>query len=176
MTGQPLRVTDYLVADHRRLDELFARATAGERLDAAPFAAFRAGLLRHIAIEEKLLLPAARQARGGVPLERAFHLRVEHAALTSLLVPTPDLALCGQIRSVLVPHEATEEGATGVFAECEQLFSAAQSAALAGRAAAFPQVRVAPHADGPRAHRTAASALAAAARMRRPDTRQRGDE
>lgn len=160
------RVTEYLARDHVRLHALLERATTGDRFDPQAFAEFRVGLLRHIAIEEKLLLPAARRAHGGEPLPRAHRLRLEHAALTSLLVPTPDPALCAEIRALLTSHDAQEEGEGGVYAECEQLLSASESAELAVRAASFPQVRVMPHFDGPRAHRTAASALAAAGRTR----------
>lgn len=159
-------VTDYLARDHERLHALLAAATDGQRLDGASFEAFRAGLLRHIGIEEKLLLPAARRARDGVPLERAHELRVDHAALTSLLVPTPDPALCDEIASILGTHDPKEEGPQGVYAECETLLGAAASEALAARALAFPEVRVAPHFDGPGVYRTAQSALAAARRMK----------
>lgn len=163
------RVTDYLVLEHERLDMLLAGANAGQRLNAAKFAEFRVGLLRHIAIEEKLLFPAARQARGGIPIERAHEMRVEHAALTSLLVPTPDPGLCEEIRSLLASHNHKEEGPDGVYAECEMLLGPAESEALRARAVARPDVRVVPHFDGPGVYRTASLALAAAQRMRRVD-------
>lgn len=93
MTPAP-RITEHLAADHQRLHALLTAACAGAALDRDAFARFRAGLLRHIAVEEKVLLPAARRARGGEPVARAYDLRVDHAALTSLLVPTPDVELC----------------------------------------------------------------------------------
>lgn len=161
-----MHITEYLVADHVRLHDLLAAACEGGQFDPAPFALFRAGLLRHIGIEEKLLLPAARRARGGVPLERARELRVEHAALTSLLVPTPDAALCREIQGLLATHDAREEGPLGVYAECERLLSAGESETLATAAMERPQVPVMPHHDGPATHRTAAGALAAARRMK----------
>lgn len=164
-TSQPERITEYLLRDHQRLRALLERARAADPLDEEAFAAFRAGLLRHIAIEEKLLWPAARRARGDRPLEQARALRIEHAALGSLLVPTPDAALCDEIRSLLGAHDAREEGEGGVYTECEHLLSAAESAQLAERAASFRQIRAAPYYDGPAAHRTAASALAAARRI-----------
>lgn len=164
----PERITEYLVRDHERLHDLLARAGAGARFDHEAFAAFRVGLLRHIAIEEKLLLPAARNARGGEALSRAYDLRVEHAALTSLLMPPPNAALCKEIASILTMHDAREEGADGVYAECEALLSASESAELAARAESFREVRVVPHADSPRVYRTAHAALAAARRTKRP--------
>src|SRR5690606_1000117 len=114
-TSQPERITEYLLRDHQRLRALLERARAADPLDEEAFAAFRAGLLRHIAIEEKLLWPAARRARGDRPLEQARALRIEHAALGSLLVPTPDAALCDEIRSLLGAHDAREEGEGGVY-------------------------------------------------------------
>jgi hypothetical protein len=167
--SQPQRVTEYLVEDHRRLAALLERATAHTSLDQAAFAAFRAGLLRHIAIEEKLLFPTARRARGGSPIERQRELRIEHAAIASLLVPTPDLALCKELVTLLTSHEAKEEGAAGVYAACEQCLSEEESHALAVQAQAFPGVRVAPHFDGPQVPRTAARALVAAQRLKPSD-------
>ncbi len=161
------RVTEYLVDDHVRLHALLRRAVTPQGdIEPDAYAAFRAGLLRHIGIEEKVLLPAARRARSGVAIERARDLRLEHAALTSLLVPTPDAALCGEVLWLLHSHDDKEEGPTGVYAECEALFSDEESRALAARAEAFPQVPVAPHYDGPEALRTAATALAGARRMK----------
>jgi hypothetical protein len=167
-TPVTMRITDYLVADHTRLHALLSDATRTERFDAEAFAAFRRGLLRHIAIEEKLLFPAVKRARDGEPLSRAYELRVDHAALTSLLVPTPDAALCAEIASLLVPHDEKEEGPSGVYAECETYLTPAVSEALAAEAAAFPEVRVAPHFDGPGAHRTAKDALGSARLLKRP--------
>jgi hypothetical protein len=162
------RITDYLLTDHERLSALLVAATSGHVFDRDSFAAFRAGLVRHIAIEEKVLFPAARRARGGEPLSRAHALRIEHAALTSLLVPSPDAALCAEIASILHPHDAVEEGPDGVYAECESLISDAESAALLATARDFPVVPTSAHFDGPTVHRTAVSALTSAARISRP--------
>jgi hypothetical protein len=167
-----MRITDYLARDHERLHALLRAASAGPSFDASAFEAFRAGLLRHIGIEEKLLLPAARRARGGEPLERARALRIDHAALSSLMVPTPDAALCAEIAGILDGHDAVEEGPSGVYAECESLLSSEESAALAARAAATPDVPLAPHFDGAGTHRMAASALAAARRIKRTPAKE----
>jgi len=53
------RITEYLLADHERLSALLAAATSRSAVDRDAFAAFRAGLLRHIAIEEYDVFPAA---------------------------------------------------------------------------------------------------------------------
>ncbi len=169
----PRTVTAYLIADHARLHDLLERAAVGAQVELDAFGEFRRGLLRHIAIEEKLLLPAVREARGGTSLDRAHELRIDHAALTSLLVPTPDLALCGEIRSLVSRHDAKEEGGGGVYEECEQWLSADQLLLLGQRAAAYPDVRASRYFDGPRVYRTAEAALASARRMRAPRGKDR---
>jgi hypothetical protein len=160
-----LTITAYLVQDHLRLHALLAAATAGEHFEEQAFARFREGLLRHIAIEEKILLPAVRAVRGGTPPAGWSELRTEHAALTSLLVPVPDIALCHEIEALLAAHDAKEEGSEGVYAECERALRPDESEVLGRSAADFPSVPVAPHAA--HGYRTAASALAAVKRSRR---------
>jgi hypothetical protein len=145
-------LSEYLHADHARLDALLDRAVADPaRFDHAAFEAFRAGLARHIGIEEKLLLPAARRRRGGVPLEIAARLRADHGALAAMLVPTPDASLVARIRALLVAHNPLEEGPDGVYAVCEAL-CADELPALLEQVRAAPEVPMAPHYDGPRRH------------------------
>ena len=168
-------IRTYLEDDHRLLTELLARADAGGQLDVASFEAFRARLLRHIGIEEKLLLATVREVLGQ-PIERARRIRVDHGAIASLRVPTPDVALGGEIRALLVTHDALEEGdphgptAEGVYAECDRILGA-RADELAERARAFPDVPAARHFDGPNVVRTAAEALRGAERMRYLDGR-----
>jgi hypothetical protein len=55
----------FLADDHVRLDGLLRRAaTDAAHIDRAAYAESRAGLLKHIGMEEKILLPAAQRARG----------------------------------------------------------------------------------------------------------------
>ncbi len=164
MAAQPTIVT-YLIEDHARLHGLLSRAEKGPQFDSGAFAEFRRGLLRHIAIEEKLLFPAVRKARQGARLRRAHELRIDHAVLTSLLVPTPDMALCREISAFLSMHDAKEEGASGVYEECDHWLSLDELTLLAEQAASFPPVRVRPYFDGPRVYRTAKAALATAQRL-----------
>ncbi len=156
---EPGPIARFLAEDHRRLEALLARAVAAPgAVDREPYDAFRAGLLRHIALEEKILLPAARQARGGEPLPIARRLRVEHGAIASLLVPPPTPELVRELRSILDPHDAIEEEAGGPYAACDALL-AGGAADLLARMRAYPPVKVAGYYDGPRAVRTAAEAL-----------------
>ena len=54
-------------------------ALSNPALDFEAYDLFRRGLLRHIAMEEKVLLPEARRLRGGSPLAIAVRLRADHA-------------------------------------------------------------------------------------------------
>ncbi len=163
------RITQYLLEDHQRLEGLLSAATRAPAFDHEAFETFRAGLLRHIAIEEKLLFPAARRARNGVPITRAHRLRIEHGAIGSLLVPTPDHALCAEIALLFHDHHVLEEEPEdGVYVECERLISAEESRALLERARAFPAVPAAKHFDGQGTCRTAREALASASRIVAP--------
>lgn len=159
-------IREWLEADHRAMGALLERSDAGGRLDVDAFEALRARLLRHIGIEEKIVLAAARD-RLGEPIARARQIRIEHGAIASLLVPTPDVALIAELRALLRAHDALEEGDDGVYAECERILEG-RTDDLAAAAAAFPEVPVARHADGPRTVRTAAEALRGARRMRPP--------
>jgi hypothetical protein len=135
-----------------------------DAFDRKAFEAFRGGLLRHIALEEKFLLPAARRARGGEPLPVARRLRVDRGAIASLLVPTPDAGIVGELRSILEPHNEVEEGPEGLYAICDDLL-APEAGSLLERIRSYPAVKMAPHADGPSVYRTAEGALRGSARQ-----------
>ena len=140
----------FFSADHRRLDALLKRSIAEPgRVDLAPFGEFRAGILRHIGMEEKVLFTAARQARGGEPLDLAAGLRVDHGAIAALLVPTPTPALVGAIFDVLVPHNRREEEPGGVYDACDEALGPAEAERLAGELEAFPEPPLKPYNDGP---------------------------
>ena len=152
-------IFQFLADDHERLDALLTQAVAEPGgVDLAAYGAFRAGLLRHIALEEKILLPAAREARGGEPLPQARRLRIDHGAIAALLVPTPTPEIAGEIRKILGPHNEVEEGEGGLYAECDALL-AGEAGAILDRMRAYPPVKVARYQDGPRVCRTAEEAL-----------------
>lgn len=160
-------ITGYLEDDHRRIHALVTRAAGSVPFDGAAYDALRAALLRHIAIEEKVLFPVVFRAGAEEALPWAHDLRMDHAALTSLLVPTPDAALCREIAQLLDAHDQKEEGAAGVYAACEARLDRAQSVQLAAQAADYPAIRVAKHFDGHGTVRTAREALESAQRLRR---------
>lgn len=155
----------YLEEDHRRLDGLLRAALADPaRFDLEAFERFRAGLLRHIGLEEKLLIPEARRRRGD-PWPLADVLRTEHGALASLLVPTPDHALAREIATLLQEHNRREEGAGALYDECASNLGV-DADALLEKMRAVAEPPLAKHFDGAGTHRTAADALRAAKRVR----------
>ncbi len=161
----PGLLTAWFAADHARLDALLRRSVADPyAFDLEAFETFRAGLLKHIALEEKILLPAVRKARGGEPLPLARRLRVDHGAIASLLVPTPDAGIVAELRSILEPHNEVEEEPGGLYQACDELL-AAEAEALLQRIRAYPDVKVAPHRDGPGVYRRAEEALRASAKQ-----------
>jgi hypothetical protein len=140
----------FFAEDHRRLQALLERAAAEpDRVDPAPFAEFRAGILRHIGMEEKVLFTAARTARGGEPLPLAGRLRVDHGAIAALLVPTPTPALVSDVVSVLSPHNRREEDPGGAYDQCDSALGPAAADALVEELRRFPIPLVKPYNDGP---------------------------
>lgn len=153
-----------LEADHRRLEVLLQAALVPDgTIDEESYQAFRAGLLRHIGIEEKILFAKVRE-RLGEPLPSFRQLRIEHGAIASLLVPTPDHALLHELRSILDPHDAREEGERGVYAQCVEVLG--HDPAILAEIRAFPAPKLNKHYDGPLVHRTAETALAASAKQK----------
>lgn len=143
--GVPMtRIAKALVADHRRLGRLLDAATRGDR---ASYSLFRAGLLRHIGIEEKILLPALRAAAQELPM--AHQLRLDHGALAAMLVPSPTPELLSDIRELLALHDPLEEGPTGLYGLADAVLGDPDEVLM--RIAMTPAPPLAEHFDGPRA-------------------------
>ncbi len=142
-------VTDFLVEDHRRLEGLLQSAVAQVgSVDQGAYDQFRAGLLRHIGMEEKTLLPAAQRLRGGEPLPIAAKLRLDHGAIASLLMPPPSAAVIATICAVLKVHNTIEEGPGGLYETCDEL-AGSESAQLLAKLQAAPELSVLPCSDSP---------------------------
>ena len=156
----PATIAEYLVADHARLDALLARSVRDPgRFAAGAFEEFRAGLMRHMAIEERVVSPDARRRRDGHPLDLARRVRVHHAALALLATQQPSAHLVGELRQLLLLHIGEEEGPGGTFEEHARLLTAADQADLVARAAAFPSVQRASGLHPPTDIASAAEAL-----------------
>ncbi len=162
--GGPLH--RFFAADHGRLDALLRRSVRDSgRVDLAPFGEFRAGILRHIGMEEKYLFVIAKAARGGRPLELAARLRVDHGAIAALLVPTPTRAIVQDLLSVLVPHNQREEEAGGVYESADAALGAAQAERLVQELESFPEPPLKPYNDAPGVARHIAETLALSRRQ-----------
>ncbi len=150
-----------LADDHARLDSLLERAGSCHSVEElAAYDQFRRALLHHIAMEEKVLLPAAERARGA-PIPEAPRLRLDHGALAALMMPSPQPRIVRAIRFVLARHNPLEESASGVYDTCEWLAGAAASEVLAALKAT-PAVPVKPHLDTPQVNAALRRALARA--------------
>jgi hypothetical protein len=139
----------FLAEDHRRLESLLALAEAdsGAR-GAGAYEEFRSGLLRHIGMEEKILIPSAHRARGGKRLAMADRIRLDHGALAALLVPpsSPEIIAC--IRAILSGHNFLEEGQDGLYETCERL-ARDEYDSLLEKLRAYPCPRLKPHVSDP---------------------------
>jgi hypothetical protein len=133
----------YLVNDHARLDGALQRR---EYLE------FREGLLRHIGMEQKILLPII----GPTALAERIHL--DHGALAALLVPTPTPAILTAIRTILENHNPLEEGPGGLYEECERLLGSDVEQVVT-RLQNTPPVPVARHVDNQTSMESARAAL-----------------
>ena len=112
----------FFTNDHRRIEDLLNKATENtDEIQMNYYHQFRTGLLRHIKMEEKILFPAAQKANGGVPLPLAATLRLDHGALTTLMVVPPSLGVVKVLRHVLEKHDLLEEEPGGMYDVCERL-------------------------------------------------------
>ena len=163
VTYMAAELHDLLSRDHQRLDALLEACV--RTVDPEAYDGFRRGLLRHIAIEERVLFPLLRRSRGVTELERQLHR--DHAALAALLVPPPSRAEIDQISAILQVHNVMEERGGGLYEVIEDL-SGGELASLMTQVHATPAVRVAPHADSPIVRRTIEQLVRRAEEGRRP--------
>ena len=134
----------YFTNDHRRLEELLDQSCKDpEVIQEEPYHAFRVGILTHIKMEEKILFLAAKEANGGEPIPLAAKLRLDHGAITALMVVPPTAALIAAVRHILEKHDELEEAPGGMYDICEAL-THEQTAELLERLAATTPVPVHP--------------------------------
>jgi hypothetical protein len=139
----------YLSGDHQRLDALLQRAVVNAgMMDRESYAEFRKGLLRHIAMEEKIVLPTIARLQGGRPAVIAERLRLDHGALVALLVPPPTPTIVLAIRSVLQVHNVLEEQEGGLYQLFERL-AGPETERLLVQLKAAPDVPVVTHNEKP---------------------------
>jgi hypothetical protein len=152
--GDPIRAQggelyQFMKSEHAHLDQLLLHAGAQNGLgDNGAYEDFRERLLRHIRIEERILLPMAQRKHGGEPLALAPQLRLDHGALAALLMLPPLNPTFGAIRAVLDAHNPLEENQGGVYQQCEEL-AGSEANALLTQALATPPIPVSHWVDSP---------------------------
>jgi hypothetical protein len=140
----------FMAEDHARIDRWLALCEKSDGwVDFETYARFRHDLLRHIGMEEKVLLPYARAKRGREPLPFAALLRAEHGEIAKLLVRSPTTSIIAALRELLGRHNPREEGRCGLYAACDDL-AGNEAAAIVQRLQAQPDVPLANYYDGPR--------------------------
>ena len=146
MTGPLFK---YLSDDHERLDALLVKAVDNpEAVNMKAYTEFRQGLLRHIGIEEKIVLPAIGRLQDGKQAEVSARLRLDHGALVALLVPPPTPAIVETIRSILSAHNPLEENEGGLYQLLDRL-AGEEAGNLLAKLKAAPEVPALPHNDRP---------------------------
>ena len=156
------KLYSFFVNDHRRIESLLNQAASTlEHIDLMIYAEFREGLLRHIGIEEKILLPAIKKFQNGTPYYAADTLKVEHGALAALLVPSPNKKIVTALRAILNHHNELEECANCLYRVCESLFGS-EVDAIMNDVINYPPVPVARHVDTPHVLEATRRALARA--------------
>ncbi len=108
--------------DHRQIDIFLNKAIEHpNEIDMTYYHQFRTRLLRHIKMEEKSLFPAAKKANPELIKKLIPRYRLEHGAITALMVPPPTLSLIKVIRYILEKHNMAEEEPEGLYDICEAL-------------------------------------------------------
>jgi hypothetical protein len=156
------KLYSFFINDHRRLESLLNRAAGTiKQIDPVIYSEFREDLLKHIGIEEKILLPAIKKLQNGLPYDAADTLRVEHGALAALLVPPPNKNIVKALREILNRHNGLEESANGLYRVCESLLGS-EVETIMNEVKNYPPVPVARHVDSPNVLEATRRALARA--------------
>jgi hypothetical protein len=149
----------YFADDHRRIETLLDRAVRDpQNVDKRMYTDFRAALLKHIGMEEKLLFPTLQRHRNGEPHPAVARLHLDHGAIAALLVLPPEPVVVAALRSILAGHNDVEEGAGSVYEEADRL-PLRMGEDLFERLLLAPEVPISPHIDNPGAIDAARRAL-----------------
>jgi hypothetical protein len=152
----------YLAEDHERLDALLNGATAKPGvINMELYGEFRKGILRHISIEEKIVLPAIAKWQGGKKAAIAERLRLDHGAIVSLLVPPPSASIVLTLKHIFEVHNPLEEQEGGLY-ELFETLARPEAEGMLSELKAAPAVPVLPHNEKPDAIETTKIALARA--------------
>lgn len=110
---------------------------------------FRQGLLRHIGIEEKILIPALRQDMEGEMKQILDRIRSDHSAIVALLVPPPSPAIVHALTAILTGHNELEE-MNGGFYERADVYDETAVEQITEKVKSAPEVKSLPNNPDPK--------------------------
>ena len=140
---------EYLTHDHDRLDRLLQQSVATPGvIERLPYDEFRKGLLRHIGIEERIVMPSIARLQNGRQAAVAERLRLDHGALAALMVPPPTPSIIATLRAILHGHNALEEQEGGLYLLLNHL-AQDEEEVLLERMRSAPEVPVMPYNEKP---------------------------
>jgi len=143
-------IKKYLSSDHDRLDALLKRALKPDGgIDLDAYHQFRQGLLRHIGIEEKVLIPALKNDLDDVMKSTLDRIRMDHSAIVALLVPIPSPEIISALHAILEKHNELEEK-NGGFYERSDAYDAQASLHMAENVRNAPEVKSLPNNPDPK--------------------------
>lgn len=152
-------IHQFFTKDHHRIDGLLNKAIENpNEIDMKYYLQFRTQILRHIKMEEKIFFPAAKKVNPAVMQKLLPKFRLDHGAITALLVPPPTLSLIKVIQYVLAKHDIEEEKPGGLYEVCEALTSN-QTQEILAQLAATKEVPVHPPNPAPIAIEAARRAM-----------------
>jgi hypothetical protein len=145
----PRRIYEVMAMEHLRLEGLLdLMQSRDQETNAETYQIFRETLLRHIRIEERILLPMAQQCSDGRPLALAARLRLDHGALAAMMMLPPAPRVLAAVRAVLKVHNPLEDGPGGVYERCDELVGPGRQELLL-EIQNVPKVPVSPYIDSP---------------------------
>ena len=152
-------ITEYLSADHDRLDALLQHTiTESDEIDQTAYIQFRQGLLRHIGIEEKILIPALKIDMNAIMKDTVERIHLDHSAIVALLVPPPSPEIISALHKILSRHNELEER-NGGFYEQADAYDAQAVQHIADAVKNAPEVKTLPNNSNPVALDAARRAL-----------------
>lgn len=143
-------ISTYLSNDHDRLDQLLKQSvTPSGAINNDAYQQFRQGLLRHIGIEEKILIPSLKQNLDEEMKKTLDRIRSDHSAIVALLVPLPSSAIISALKAILTGHNELEEK-NGGFYERADAYDETAVEQIAEKVKNAPEVKSLPNNPDPK--------------------------
>lgn len=146
----PTSLSAYLASDHDRMDNFLQQAlTESGDINLTAYNEFRQGLLRHIGIEEKILIPALQPFFNERMKQILIQIKADHSLIVALLVPPPSRGIVAALRMILEKHNWLEE-ANGGFYEFSEQFDVQTISQLEEKIRTAPEVKSLPNNPDPK--------------------------